>query len=43
MAFLLKFILAPLLTLAFAAWVLWMLAVSFMDDLGGPDDGPGYT
>lgn len=43
MVYLLKLVVVPLLFLALVAWVLYCTAQVFLDDLGGPGDGPGYT
>jgi hypothetical protein len=42
-ATLLEFILLPIILIVLAGWVAHWIVESFLDDLGGPGDGPGYT
>jgi len=42
-ATLLKFILLPIILVGLAGWVAHGIVKAFLDDLGGPGDGTGYT
>lgn len=39
----LKIILLTVIPAALTGWVSYILAKHFLDDLGGPGDGTGYT
>lgn len=39
----LRFLILPVAFVALMGWVLYCTVQVFLDDLGGPGDGPGYT
>ena len=40
---LLKLILFPIILIVLAGWVAHCIVQNFLDDIGGPGDGAGYT